>query len=65
MITVEEFLDQKNPDVDSSNTLPGPNTISIHYSNIGGVEDWEEFNYITLRNLYGFQRDWQGLRTIF
>lgn len=27
MVTIEEFLDRPNPDVDSSNTLPGPNTV--------------------------------------
>ncbi|OAL26629.1 hypothetical protein AYO20_09970 [Fonsecaea nubica] len=53
MVTIEEFLDRKNPSLDSSNTLPGPNTVSINYSIISAVEDWEEFNYQTLRNLYG------------
>ncbi|KAH0836170.1 hypothetical protein FOPE_04496 [Fonsecaea pedrosoi] len=53
MVTLEEFLDRKNPDIDSSNILSGPNTVSIHYSNLGGVEEWGEFNYTTLRNLYG------------
>jgi len=53
MVTIEEFLDRKNPVVDSKNTLPGPNTVSTNYSNISGVEDWEEFYYQTLRNLYG------------
>ncbi|KIW84473.1 hypothetical protein Z517_03723 [Fonsecaea pedrosoi CBS 271.37] len=53
MVTLEEFLDRRNPDIDSSNILSGPNTVSIHYSNLGGVEEWGEFNYTTLRNLYG------------
>jgi len=52
MVTIEEYLNRKNPDIDNSNTLSGFNTVSTSYSNISGVDNWKEFNYKTLRNLY-------------
>ena len=63
MVTLEEYLDRKNLDMDSSNTLPGPNTVSANYSNISKVDDWKEFNYKTLRNLYGEILDQAGFRS--
>jgi hypothetical protein len=53
MVTLEEYLNRPNPDIDNSNTSPGPNTVHAGYSHISGFEDWGEFNYKTLRSLYG------------
>jgi hypothetical protein len=53
MVTLEEHLNKPNPDIDNSNTSPGPNTVYAGYSHIGSFEDWGEFNYKTLRSLYG------------
>jgi hypothetical protein len=39
--------------IDNSNTSPGPNTVHAGYSYISGFEDWDEFNYNTLKRLYG------------
>jgi hypothetical protein len=53
MVTIEEYLDRKNPDIDNSNTSSGPNTVSTNYSTISGIGNWKEFNYKTLKSLYG------------
>src|SRR5436853_4371675 len=53
MVTLEEYLNRQNPDIDNSNTSPGPNTVHAGYSDISGFEDWGEFKYKTLRSLYG------------
>jgi hypothetical protein len=53
MVTLEEYLNRQNPGINNSNTLPGLNTVHAGYSHISGFEDWDEFNYNTLRRLYG------------
>jgi hypothetical protein len=53
MVTLEEYLNRQNPDIDNSNTSPGPNTVHAGYSHISGFEDWGEFNYKPFRSLYG------------
>jgi hypothetical protein len=52
MVTLEEYLNRQNPGIDNINTSPEPNTVYAGYSHISGFEDWDEFNYNTLRRLY-------------
>jgi hypothetical protein len=63
MVTLEEYLNRQNADIDNSNTSTGPNTVHAGYSHISGFEDGGEFNYKTLRSLYGDVLD-QGLPTV-
>ena len=45
MFTLEELLNRQIPDIDNSNTSPGPHTVHAGYSHIRGFEDSGEFNY--------------------
>jgi hypothetical protein len=53
MVTLEEYLNRQNPDINNSNTSLGPNIVHASYSYISGFKDWGKFNYKTFRSLYG------------